>query len=141
MNIITSKNIVKMISIIILFVLLDAVYLYLTANIFKTTVKNISGKTLTSRYYSGLVVYIALAVGVMVFVLPNIRTTSKMNIIKDSLLYGGLFGLVTYATFDFTNHFMFEGWPLTVSIMDTVWGTILTAMVCMIFTHLEKRYY
>ena len=64
-----------------------------------------------------------------------------MNIVKDSIMYGGIFGLVAYATFDFTNHFMFEGWPLSVSIMDTVWGTVLSTLVTIIYCYLANKYY
>lgn len=135
---ISKKILLKFLSIFILFILLDAIYLYLCSNIFSTAVKSISGKSLTSRYYSGVIVYIVLAIGVMVFVLPNIRTNSIMNIVKDSVMYGGLFGLVTYATFDFTNHFMFEGWSLGISLLDTTWGTILTALVTICFCYLDK---
>ena len=121
--------------------LLDAPYLYLTSNIYSSIVKNISGKSLTNRYYSGAIVYIALAIGVITLVIPNIRTNSLMNIVKDSIMYGGIFGLVAYATFDFTNHFMFEGWPLSVSIMDTVWGTVLSTLVTIIYCYLANKYY
>jgi hypothetical protein len=66
--------------------LLDAPYLYLTSNIYSSIVKNISGKSLTNRYYSGALVYIALAIGVITLVIPNVRTNSLMNIVKDSLI-------------------------------------------------------
>jgi len=121
--------------------LLDAPYLYLTSNIYSSIVKNISGKSLTNRYYSGALVYIALAIGVITLVIPNVRTNSLMNIVKDSVKYGGIFGLVAYATFDFTNHFMFEGWPLSVSIMDTVWGTVLSTLVTIIYCYLANKYF
>ena len=136
-----KQTLLKFISVFILYILLDAPYLYLTANLYSSIVKNISGKSLTKRYYSGAIVYIALAIGVITLVIPNVRTNSLMNIVKDSIMYGGIFGLVAYATFDFTNHFMFEGWPLSVSIMDTVWGTVLSTLVTIIYCYLANKYF
>lgn len=137
----SKQNLLIFLSIFALFILLDAPYLYLTSNLYSSIVKNISGKSLTKRYYSGAIVYIALAIGLITLVIPNIRTNSLMNIVKDSIMYGGIFGLVTYATFDFTNHFMLEGWPLSISIMDTVWGAILSTLVTIIYCYLANKYY
>jgi len=137
----SKQNLLIFLSIFILYILLDAPYLYLTSNLYSSIVKNISGKSLTKRYYSGAIVYIALAIGVITLVIPNVRTNSLMNIVKDSIMYGGIFGLVAYATFDFTNHFMFEGWPLSVSIMDTVWGTVLSTLVTIIYCYLANKYF
>jgi uncharacterized membrane protein len=134
----TKQNLLTFLSIYFLYILLDAPYLYLTSNLYSSIVKNISGKSLTNRYYSGAIVYIALALGLIILVIPNVRTNSLMDIVKDSVKYGGIFGLVVYATFDFTNHFMFTGWPLSVSIMDTVWGTILSTLVTIIYCYLAN---
>ena len=133
------QNIIKYISLIVLFIVIDAPYLYLNSSLYSKIVKNITkGGSITKRYYSGLIVYLALALGIMVLVLPNIRTNSIANMVKDSLYYGGIFGLVTYATFDFTTHFMLEGWDLGVSVMDTVWGAILCTLVTLIFSYLKN---
>jgi len=39
---------------------------------------------------------------------------------------GALFGFFAYATYDLTNLATLEGWPVTVSVVDVVWGTGLT---------------
>lgn len=46
---------------------------------------------------------------------------------RDALLRGALFGLVTYATYDLTNHATLRGWPIAVTVVDMAWGTFLTA--------------
>ena len=114
---------------IILFMCVDAPYLYLNADIYKKTTLSISkAKDYTKRYYSAVIVYLALALGILVLALPRIRTNKDTPInhrILDSIIYGGTFGLASYATFDFTMHFMFDGWDLGVSIMDSIWGGVL----------------
>jgi len=126
--------IIKYLSIVLAFIILDAPYLYITKNLYAKHTQTISGKSFTKRYYSAIVVYLALALGLLVLVLPHIRKDKLSNTVKDSILYGGVFGLTSYATFDFTMHFMFEDWDLGVSIMDSIWGGVLCSLVSIVIT-------
>ena len=119
---------------VILFALIDAPYLYLNKTLFQEKIKAISGRGLTSRYYSAVIVYLALGLGLTMFVLPLIRKDNNDLIIRDSIFYGGLFGLSVYATFDFSIHIMFHDWDLKVAIMDTLWGGVLCSIVTMIIS-------
>ena len=117
----------------------DAPYLYLNYNLYKKRTLAISGKDYTKRYYSAVVVYWALALGILVLVLPRMSISSNTSLtsrVKNALYYGGVFGLASYATFDFTMHFMFDGWSLGVSIMDSIWGAILCSIVSFIISYL-----
>lgn len=120
----------------ILYIALDAPYLYLNQSLFKKYINKISGKGATDRYYSAIMVYIALALGISVLAVPRIRNGTLVNRISDSLMFGGVFGLVSYATYDFTVHFMFEGWDLQVALMDTIWGGILSTLVALLTSYL-----
>jgi hypothetical protein len=115
--------------------LVDAPYLYLNSKMYEKKTIAISGKTYTKRYYSALIVYLALALGIVFLALPRIRKNSLKNRATDAILYGGVFGLASYATFDFTMHFMFEDWDLGVSIMDSVWGGILCSIVAFVSSY------
>ncbi len=50
---------------------------------------------------------------------------------KGSLGYalgaGALFGLITYATYDLTNLATLKDWPIIVTVVDLVWGSVLSA--------------
>ena len=130
-------EIIKFILCIILSIIIDIPYLYINMDLFKKKTMNISGKGYPkNRLYSAVLVYIAIALGIMVFVLPKIDTTKTTMVrLNDSLLYGGLFGMISYAIFDFTTHFMYEGWSIYVSIMDTLWGGLLCAIVSFIISY------
>ena len=130
-------QIIKFILCMILSFVVDLPYLYINADLFKKKTMEISGKDYPkNRLYSAVLVYVAIALGIMVFVLPKIDTTKTTMIrLNDSLLYGGLFGMVSYAIFDFTTHFMYEGWSIYVSIMDTLWGGLLCAIVSFIISY------
>lgn len=109
--------------------IIDAPYLYLNKDLYLAATKAISGRGFTSRYYSALLVYIALALGIAVLAVPHIRTASWNTLVLDSLKWGGVFGIAAYATFDFTMHFMFADWTLGIAVMDTIWGGVLCSLV------------
>lgn len=50
---------------------------------------------------------------------------------QRALLYGALFGFMTYATYDLTNLATVRDWPLTVTLVDLAWGTILSGLVAL----------
>ena len=120
---------------IVLLMLVDAPYLYTNSKMYEKKTIAVSGKTFTKRYYSAVIVYLALALGIVFLALPRMRKNSLKNRATDAILYGGVFGLASYATFDFTMHFMFEVWDLGVSIMDSVWGGILCSIVAFVASY------
>ena len=42
-----------------------------------------------------------------------------------ALIYGALFGGISYATYDLTNLATLKGWTLLVTAVDMTWGVIL----------------
>ena len=45
------------------------------------------------------------------------------------LVKAALFGLITYATYDLTNLATVKDWPLVITIVDLIWGMVLTTIV------------
>lgn len=79
-----------------------------------------------------------LFVGVLVYfvVAPAIHSGEM----RDVLLRGALFGLVTYATYDLTNHATLRAWPITVTIVDMAWGTLLTGATSALTVWAARRF-
>jgi uncharacterized membrane protein len=70
--------------------------------------------------------YLIFIVGIIIFaVMPGLQAGDW----KTSLMWGALFGFFTYATYDLTNLATLRDWPLTVVVVDVVWGTFLCASV------------
>ncbi len=68
--------------------------------------------------------YLLFAVGLVVFVItPAIESGSLVRVI----LYGALFGLITYATYDLTNLATLNNWPVLMVVVDLLWGSFLCA--------------
>jgi uncharacterized membrane protein len=70
------------------------------------------------------VFYLIHAAGIIAF--PASLATSWFT----AALYGALFGLVVYSAYDITNLATLRGWPITVSMVDLAWGTIVTSAAC-----------
>lgn len=67
--------------------------------------------------------YLAYPVGLLVFaIVPGLRAQGVMR----AALLGGLFGLFCYGTYDLTNLAVVRDWPVTLSFIDVVWGTVVS---------------
>ena len=81
------------------------------------------------NWVAAILFYFLFTVGLVLFVIqPALDKHSWVH----ALLFGSLFGLITYATFDLTNFAMLKNWPLLVTIVDLVWGMVLSAVVSLI---------
>lgn len=73
--------------------------------------------------------YLVYVVGVVILAVNPALEKQQWSI---ALLYGGLLGLVAYGTYDITNLATLKNWPTAVSVVDMIWGTVLTASVATI---------
>ena len=72
------------------------------------------------------VFYLLFVAGLLFFVVaPGLAADS----LRATLLRGALFGLITYATYDLTNLATIKDWPLLVTVVDMVWGVVLSVSV------------
>jgi uncharacterized membrane protein len=77
--------------------------------------------------WGAAILFYLLFIGALVVfvILPAVEKHSWVH----ALLFGALFGLVCYATYDLTNLAVAKDWPLLVTIVDLLWGTVLAASV------------
>lgn len=84
-----------------------------------------------------LIFYLLFIVGLVVFVISPALVEGQW---WRTILYGSLFGLVTYATYDLTNLATIKNWPLLVTVVDLVWGMVLSSSVSVISFFLARRF-
>lgn len=72
---------------------------------------------------SVMVIYLLLALGFMLFVLPNIFEYGS------AFLWGAAFGLVIYGVYELMNRAVLVDWPITLFTLDLAWGTVLCGIV------------
>ena len=84
-----------------------------------------SGRPMVPRLGYAIPAYLAMVVAVPLFVLPRVRPEWWW---QDALLWGGLFGLVLYAVYDFTAAAVLVDWDLPLALLDVGWGAALFAV-------------
>lgn len=73
--------------------------------------------------------YLLFIAGLVTFVItPAIEKHSWVH----AVLFGAFFGLITYATYDLTNLATLKDWPLLVTVVDLIWGMVLSASVSVV---------
>ena len=78
------------------------------------------------NWAAAIIFYLLFIVGLVQFVItPALEKHSWLH----ALLFGALFGLITYATYDLTNLATLKDWPILVTIVDLIWGAVLAAAV------------
>jgi uncharacterized membrane protein len=85
---------------------------------------------------AAIIFYLLFIAGLVIFVIaPSVEKNSWTQVV----VLGALFGLITYATYDLTNLATLKNWPLTVTIIDLVWGMVLSASVSTITFLIARR--
>ena len=81
------------------------------------------------NWIAAIIFYLLFIGGLVIFVIsPAVKIQSWVH----ALIYGALFGLITYATYDLTNLATIKDWPLLVTVVDLIWGTVLAASISII---------
>ncbi len=110
------------------FFVIDMVWLGLVAKGFYREQIGYLMKT-NVNWVAAIIFYLLFIVGLVVFVLqPAVEKGSWMH----ALVFGAMFGLITYATYDLTNLALTKDWPLLVTIVDLAWGAVLAASVSVV---------
>lgn len=121
----------------IIFLLLDSIWLgFLSKQLYIENIGSLlrlNGDSIQPNWLAAIVVYIALISGILLFVLPKAGNNPLL-----ALIWGGFFGFVTYATYDFTNLAVLANWSLKISIIDTIWGMILCGATSSLTTLITK---
>lgn len=75
---------------------------------------------------AAIIFYLIFVAGIVLLVVwPAIERQSLVH----AIVFGAVLGLVTYAAYDLTNLATLEGFPLTVALVDLVWGAVLCSSV------------
>lgn len=117
------------------FLAIDFIWLSLIANNFYSQYLGYLLKSNVNFAAAGLF-YLLFVVGLVVFsILPTLEKSSS----RKAMVLGALFGLISYATYDLTNLATIKDWPLIVTVVDMIWGTVLGGSVSFISYLIIKK--
>ena len=115
---------VTYLAILLPFGMLDAVWLSLMGpRLYRPTLGDI---LLTNvNLPAAIAFYLIYPIGILVFAtLPALKAGS----VGPALMYGALFGLLAYATYDLTNQATLRNWTLQLTLADMAWGAVASGL-------------
>lgn len=103
-----------------IFFLIDMLWLGLIARSFyQSKIGYLMGDI---NWIAAIIFYLVFLLGLTYFAIyPSVTSSSFLA----AITLGLLFGFFTYATYDLTNLATLRDWPLSVTIVDILWGSIL----------------
>ncbi|WP_443749060.1 DUF2177 family protein [Asticcacaulis solisilvae] len=110
---------------------LDAAWLTLTGGAYR----QIMGSLLKPQFDlpAAIAFYMVYVFGVTVLVtLPASKPL-------PAAMRGAVFGFTAYATYDLTALSVIRDWPLSLSLVDMAWGTVLTAVASCVTVWIMNR--
>lgn len=118
-----AKYIVAYIATGISFALIDSVWL-------RTMYERLYKPEIGELMYQGgfrlgpaVAFYLFYILGMMIFAVGPALHSGKW---QTALLWGALLGFFCYMTYDLTNHATLKVWSTKVTVLDIIWGTVLT---------------
>jgi uncharacterized membrane protein len=89
------------------------------------------------NWTAAIIFYLLYIVGIIVFAVhPGLVSDS----LAKTVILGALFGFLAYATYDLTNLATIKDWPALVTIVDLIWGAVLTGSVAAMSYYLAKTF-
>jgi uncharacterized membrane protein len=116
-----NRYVVLYLATLIVLIPIDFLFLGIVAKGFFTSeVGDMLGEI---RPVPAILFYLLYGVGILIFVSGSAAATWQ-----STLLYGALFGLFCYATFDLTSLSLLKHWTWPVAVVDVCWGSFVTAV-------------
>ena len=111
----------------VIFIAIDALWLGLIApKFYKAQIGHLMAEK--PNFIAAGIFYLLFIAGLVFF----IKDAVAANDIGKVVLIAAVFGFMTYATYDLTNLATLKDWPITVTIIDLIWGTFLSSSISLI---------
>ncbi len=123
-SLLTMKTFKQFMILLVIFLAIDMVWLLVVA---KSFYARHLGYLMAEKpnLTAAFVFYLIFTAGLLFFVVqPALAAASWQR----ALTVGLFFGLVTYATYDLTNHATVRDWPLLITLVDLTWGCVVSAL-------------
>jgi uncharacterized membrane protein len=78
------------------------------------------------QWVAAIIFYLVFLLGLTFFATYPAAVEGR---VVTALMLGALFGFFTYATYDLTNLATVSDWPLSLTLVDMLWGTVLGGSV------------
>jgi uncharacterized membrane protein len=119
----TVKYIIAYIATGISFALIDSVWLRtMYTRLYKPEIGELMMKN-GFRLGPAVIFYLLYILGMMIFAVGPALQSGRW---QTALVWGALLGFFCYMTYDLTNHATMKVWSIKVTVLDIIWGAVLT---------------
>jgi len=120
---------------LVVFTLIDLVWLiFISQKLYKAKIGHLMADKV--NFPAAAVFYVLFIAALVFFVItPAVEKKSVLY----ALAAGAFFGLVTYGTYDLTNLATLKNWPLSITVIDLLWGSFVTGSTCAVTTWISGR--
>lgn len=110
---------------LVLIIILDSIWFSLTIEkLYKPYLGHImSGKF---NYYAAAAFYLIYSFGLSYLILA--QGVDAGHTVSKILWNGFVLGFIAYAAYDLTNQATIDSWPVLITIIDVLWGGVVTAL-------------
>ena len=126
------------VTVLVIFSVIDTIWL---GNMGDRVYRPLIGEVLADQFrlVPAIAFYTLYAAGLTIFaVLPGLKTGDW----RTALMWGALFGLFAYGTYDLTNYATLKTWGLKITLLDMSWGVVVSgvssAAACAVALRLMK---
>lgn len=112
------------VTVLVIFSVIDTVWL---GSMGDRVYRPLIGEVLAEKFrlVPAIAFYTLYAAGLTIFaVLPGLKTGDW----KTALMWGALFGLFAYGTYDLTNYATLKTWGLKITVLDMTWGVVVSGV-------------
>ena len=127
---------------LILFIILDFIWISSNFNYYMTVLKKIQKEPFLLKIPPIIISYICLGIALYLYLKLlsfEIKTQNNINKYLIAILYACLFGLAVYGTYSFTCCTYFKNYSYYDGFKDTLWGIILFLLCGLLFTYLNSN--
>ncbi len=108
----------------VVFLALDSIWISLfAAPLYRSTLT--VAMVVTPRVAPAFIFYFVYIAGILVFVIPK---EEGWQTFQQTFMFGALFGLFAYATFDLTSLAIIQAWTSWLAFTDIAWGVLVTGI-------------
>ena len=121
---------------LVVFTLIDLIWLmFISKKLYQSKIGHLMAEK--PNLVAAAIFYL-LFIAAMVFFVINPAVDRQS--VRYALMAGAFFGLVTYATYDLTNLATLRDWPVSMTVIDLIWGTFITSTTSAITTWVSGRF-
>ena len=126
---------------VIVFIILNVFYIIFTKDNWNDIVFKIQQKEIKKKPLYILIAFAFILIGWIYFIYMPYYNYFGEKIdykrLKDLLLHAFILGVISYGVFNFNNLGLFDDYPVTMAVADTIWGGVVYIIITLVTLELS----